>query len=59
MGTTTPLADDELRCLYPSHEAYVRQWDTAVDGLVASGLLLAEDVDALRARGRAVQLSTA
>jgi len=40
--------------LYPDADAYLRQWDAAVDRIVAVGGVLADDADALRERGREI-----
>ena len=49
-GQTTPLPDEQLRELYPSESNLAAAWQAAVDALLTQGLVLADDVDALRAR---------
>ncbi|CAB4880742.1 unannotated protein [freshwater metagenome] len=47
-GTTTPLDATTLAAKYPTHEAFVRAWETALDHAVASGAVLPADAVQLR-----------
>ena len=47
-GTTTPFDAATLARLYPSHDAFITAWDSAVDAAVASGAILAVDGDHLK-----------
>ncbi len=42
-GTTTPFDAATLARLYPSHDAFVTAWNSAVDAAVTSGAILAVD----------------
>jgi hypothetical protein len=42
-GSTKPLDHEELRKLYPTHEAYVQQFKAAADASLASGFLRPAD----------------
>jgi len=48
MGSSRALAPDVVARLYPSQEAYAAQWCAAVDDLVSSGVLRAEDAAAMQ-----------
>lgn len=48
-GTTAPFDAADLAARYPSHDAFVEQWDTAVDAAVESGAVLEADADHLKA----------
>jgi|TARA_B100000959_G_scaffold92961_1_gene98745 hypothetical protein len=50
LGKTTPLAADRLARLYPEAGDRERAWNRAVDALVEQRLVVAEDVEGLRAR---------
>jgi hypothetical protein len=50
-GETIPFSDDVLRSRYANRSAYLAAWNGAVDDLVASGLDIGRDVEALRDRG--------
>ena len=52
-GMTIPLEESELTRRYPSANARIERWHRAVDHLIEKGLVLPEDVDALRQRGGA------
>jgi hypothetical protein len=47
-GKTIPFSNARLAQLYPTHAAFVRQWDRAVANDVAAGYLLAADATILR-----------
>jgi hypothetical protein len=47
-GRTIPFSNAKLAQLYPTHAAFVRQWDRAVANDVATGYLLAADATMLR-----------
>lgn len=49
LGSTTPLADDRLAELHPSRADYEQRYEAAVDAVIASGFVLADDRDALLA----------
>jgi hypothetical protein len=51
-GQSTRLSQDQIAALYPDRSSYVKQWDAAVDELVAQELILDGDLDAVAARGR-------
>jgi len=51
-GQSTPLSEDQLAALYPDRASYLRQWDAAVQELVALELVREDDVDAVVTRGR-------
>lgn len=48
-GTTAPFDEAELAGRYPSHAAFVEQWDQAAGEAVDAGVLLADDAEQLRA----------
>ena len=50
MGSSRALAPDVVGRLYPSQEAYAAQWCAAVDDLVTSGVLRAEDAEEMQDR---------
>jgi hypothetical protein len=50
-GASRRFGDDVLRSLYPSREVFMKQWQGAVDQLVISRAILAEDAEAMKARG--------
>jgi hypothetical protein len=54
MGESTPLPPGRIRELYVDAVAFNETWDDAVDDLVVLGLVLPEDVAAVKARGRAL-----
>jgi Alpha/beta hydrolase domain len=56
-GESVPLSSDQIAELYPDPSAYEKAWDAAVDRLVADGLVLPDDIERLRARGRDVALA--
>ena len=47
-GVTAPFDAGTLSALYPDHDAFVSQWNAAVDAAVAAGVLLPPDADQLR-----------
>jgi Alpha/beta hydrolase domain len=53
-GESVPFSPDELTVRYPTRDAYFATWDGAIDRLLAAGLDIGPDVDALRARGRTI-----
>jgi hypothetical protein len=53
-GWARPFSAEEIRSLYPSAEAYLKTWLSAVDTLVATGALRPEDAEAYRSRGNEV-----
>jgi hypothetical protein len=53
-GESTPFSDEQLGALYPDADAYLKAWDAAVDDLRAQGLVLDGNLEAVRARGRAI-----
>ena len=55
-GSARPFPDDQLRARFPDRETYVERWQRAVDALVQSGALRAEDGPAMKARARDVTL---
>ncbi len=57
-GASRPFSDDVLRALYPTREGFVEQWERAVDDLLESGAILAEDASLMRARAAEIQLSS-
>ena len=50
MGSSRALAPDVVDRLYPSQEAYAARWCAAVDDLVTSGVLRAEDAEEMQER---------
>jgi len=52
-GRTVPLSSEQILELYPDPTAFLEAWDAAVEDLLALGLLLADEVDDVKARGRA------
>jgi len=54
LGERTPFDDATLAGLYPDTDAYLREWDAAVDRIVAARGVLDDDADALRERGREI-----
>jgi hypothetical protein len=51
-GQSTPLSDEALSERYTDAESYLSAWDAAVDRARAEGIVLDDDLDAVRARGR-------
>ena len=51
-GETHALESTKLEELYPEPDSRLRRWNKAVDDLVEKGLVLPEDVDALRLHGK-------
>jgi hypothetical protein len=47
-GTTVPFERDKLAELYPTHEAFVRAFDKAVDAIERDGFWLKPEADAAR-----------
>jgi hypothetical protein len=58
-GASRPFSDDVLRRLYPTSEAFLDGWHRAVDRLLASGAILAEDALQMMARGEEIRLPVA
>lgn len=52
-GESVPLSSEQIGELYTDRSAYEKAWNAAVDRLVDDGLVLADDIESLRARGRA------
>jgi len=48
-GTTAPLDSAQLTTLYPTHDAFVKVWNRAVDKEVRAGYLLPADATRLKA----------
>jgi hypothetical protein len=46
-GQTTPFTSAQLAAKYPTHQAFVRQWDQAVSRDLRAGYLLPQDAAAL------------
>ena len=42
-GTTAPFDTAELTTLYPTHAAFTKQWNKAVDDAVAAGFVMKAD----------------
>ena len=55
-GASRPFPEDVLRRMYPTRDDFERKWESAVDDLVFSGAVLPEDVPAMKARCRDVEL---
>jgi hypothetical protein len=49
LGSTKPLTPDRIAALYPSRDAYQRQYDAAVDATIKAGFALEDDRAALEA----------
>jgi Alpha/beta hydrolase domain len=49
VGYSRPFSTDELHELYPNREAYLDQWQAALDRGVADGFILREDAHAMKA----------
>jgi hypothetical protein len=47
-GTTVPIENDKLKALYPTHEAFVKSFDAAVDEIERSGFWLKPEADLAR-----------
>jgi hypothetical protein len=56
-GASRRFGDDVLRSLYPTREVFLKQWQDAVDQLVISRAILAEDAEVMKARGLETMLS--
>jgi Alpha/beta hydrolase domain len=54
MGESTPLPPERIRELYLDAVDFNDRWDGAVDDLAQLGLVLPEDIPAVKARGRAL-----
>lgn len=52
MGESTPLSAEHIRELYVDAVDFNNRWDRAVDDLAELGLMLPEDIAAVKARGR-------
>lgn len=48
-GTTSSLTEEQLASLYADKSDFRAKWDAAVDAAVATGAVLAEDADAIKA----------
>jgi hypothetical protein len=48
-GTTTPFTAAKLASLYPSHAAFMKEWDQATDKAVKAGFVLAADAKHIKA----------
>jgi hypothetical protein len=48
-GTTKPFDASKLASLYPSHDAFVKAWNTATDKAVKAGFLLPADAKNIKA----------
>ncbi len=57
IGQSTPYPHERLAARYPDADAYLREWDAAVDRAREAGLLLDTDREELRQRGRKVAAS--
>ena len=57
IGQSTPYPHERLAAWYPDADAYLREWDAAVDRAREAGLLLYTDREELRQRGRKVAAS--
>jgi hypothetical protein len=55
-GTTVPFDRAKLASLYPSHEAFVRQFTAAVDALERAGYLLPPEADDARRAAKDSQI---
>jgi hypothetical protein len=53
-GSSIPFEARRLERLYGDLDGYAKAWDSAVDDLIALGLILPEAVESVRARGRAL-----
>lgn len=51
-GQSIPFTPEQIGARYQSAEAYLRQWDAAVDRVREQGLVLDADLDMLRRWGR-------
>ena len=49
LGSTTPFDEATFRELYPTHEAYLDTYRTALDATVAAGFILPPEADAMLA----------
>jgi len=54
IGQSVPYPPARLAARYPDADAYLRDWDAAVDRARDQGLLLDTDLEELRQRGREV-----
>jgi hypothetical protein len=52
-GRTSPFDSAKLKTLYPTHDAFVRQFNSAVDAIVREGYWLKPEGDAARAAAAA------
>ncbi len=57
-GTTTPFDAATLAAKYPSHDAFVAKWNSAVDSAVSSGALLPADAARLKTVAGASSIGT-
>jgi hypothetical protein len=48
-GVTTPFGTATLESIYPSHTAFVDQWNASVDAAVSAGFMLAADAPRVKA----------
>jgi len=49
LGSTTPLSDQRLGGLYPTHAAYLRRYGADTDKAIRAGFVLRDDRAALHA----------
>jgi hypothetical protein len=56
LGSTTPFDDATLRSLYPTHQAYVEEFDAALDEAIDAGYVRESDRAEYAARARAVTI---
>lgn len=52
IGSFKPFSEEALRKLYPTHAAYVREFDSALDAIVHEGFYPAEDAPELKAEAQ-------
>jgi hypothetical protein len=50
-GRSIPFTAEQIHARYPSADAYLHEWDAAVDRVREQGLVLDPDLDLLRHRG--------
>jgi hypothetical protein len=53
-GQSIPFTPEQIEARYQRAEAYLQQWDATVDRVREQGLVLDDDLDLLRGRGRKI-----
>ena len=55
-GTSTPFPPEKVHALYPEHRVWLAKYEAALDDLVETEVVLADDADEMRSRAAASPL---